>query len=372
MRRHLETATAKLLRDSREAARRAHLRYVVANEGGLLRRGRPGHFTYVDAQGRRVKNSATLSRIASLAIPPAWQRVWICASPNGHLQATGYDARGRKQYRYHPEWRAVRDHAKYADIVPFVRSLPRLRRALARDLRGAALTKARVVASVVDLLERTQIRVGNAKYARENDSYGLTTLQNRHARVVGDRLELSFRGKSGKPWSTTLRARPLAKVVKGCRKLPGKLLFQYLDERGKRHKVTSTDVNAYLREHMGGAFSAKEFRTWAGTLLTCKALFGSEPCTSGRSGKLNVARAVKNVAMELGNTPAVCRKSYVDPLLFDCYLAGELHRAFERCQTQARRIRPAELSVDEQTVALLLESLGRGKPLVLSAVGARA
>jgi DNA topoisomerase-1 len=349
-----------LLHDSRAAAKKAHLRYVGSDEAGLERRGRPGRFRYFDARGRPVKDVATLSRIASLAIPPAWTRVWICPFPQGHLQATGYDVRGRKQYRYHPAWRSLRDRAKYSDIVPFARALTRLRPAVARDLRAPVLSKKRLVATIVTLLERTQIRVGNEKYAHDNDSYGLTTLRTRHATVGRDGVKLSFRGKSGKRWQATVRSRELAEVVRRSRQLPGRKLFKYLDEKGKCHAVTSADVNAYLHEHMGPAFSAKEFRTWAGTLSTCKLLFGSEMCKNSRHGARVVSEALDCVAAELGNTRAVCRKAYVDPLLFDCYLQRELHRRFEGYLARARRRRPRGLSVDEQAVISLLESLGRG------------
>jgi DNA topoisomerase-1 len=316
-----------------------------------------------------VTNSVTLARIAALAIPPAWRDVWICPSASGHLQATGYDARGRKQYRYHPDWRALRDRAKYSDIVPFARALPRLRRAVARDLRTPKLGKRRVLATVVRLLERTQIRVGNEKYVHDNDSYGLTTLRNRHAHVVGDTVQLRFRGKSGKKWRATVRARSLAAEVRRCRKLPGSRLFQYLDEQGRRRTVSSADVNAYLHENMGPSFSAKEFRTWSGTLNACKALLASEPCTSVRAGNRTVLQALDSVAAELGNTRAVCRKSYVDPLLFDNYLKNALHERFRACLSRARQRREPGLSLDEQALVLLLEAAGRGRPRLLAGGG---
>jgi DNA topoisomerase-1 len=359
-----------LLHDARAAARAAKLHYVTSNEPGIERRGSKGRFRYFDANGRRVRNAATLRRVESLVIPPAWQNVWIARSANAHLQATGFDARGRKQYRYHPDFRRIRDREKYRDILPFVHALPRLRRAVQRDLRGRELSKEYVLAAVVSLLERTQIRVGNEKYAQDNASYGLTTLRSQHARVAGDALELRFRGKSGKLWSTSVRDRRLAAAVKRCRELPGQLLFQYLDARGRSHRVTSSHVNAYLHERMGEKFSAKEFRTWAGTLSACTNLFGCEPCTSQRRAKQNVRRALERVADELGNTVAVCRKSYVDPRLFDCYVQGELHRRFERCLSEARRHPVHGLSREELAVSRLLEGLRGKEAAVARAVSA--
>jgi len=361
-----------LLRDSAAAAKKARLRYVEAGGDGIERRGRPGRFSYFDAKGRRVRSATTLARIASLAIPPAWRDVWICASPHGHVQATGHDAKGRKQYRYHAEWRKVRDHAKYADIVPFVHALPRLRRAVARDLGRSGVGKPRLVAAVVRLLDRTPIRIGNERYAQENDSYGLTTLRKRHAVLSGDTLKLRFRGKSRTQWQTDVRDRTLASVVKEAARLRGRPLFQYRDERGRGGAVSSSDVNAYIQEHMGAPFSAKEFRTLAGTLSACKLLFGSEPCASARHGKGIVLDVLDHVAEELGNTRAVCRKSYVEPLLFDRYLEGELTRPYERCLAQARRGRMAGLTVDERALVLFLESVGRGAPRKAATVHALA
>lgn len=362
-----------LLRDSLAAAKRAGLRYVTSERDGIERRGKPGRFQYFDARGKRLKHASTLARIASLAIPPAWQRVWICPFADGHIQATGYDVKGRKQYRYHGEWRKIRDHAKYADIVPFVHALPRLRSSVERDLRAPGLAKARVVAAVVRLLERTQIRIGNEKYAQDNDSYGLTTLRMRHAQFASDTLELKFRGKSGKPWRAKVRDRTLVNVVREAGRLRGRLLFQYRDASGAQGAVTSSDVNAYIREHMGESFSAKEFRTLAGTLSACKLLFDAEPCASARHGKSVVVKVLDQVAGELGNTRAVCRKSYIDPLLFDCYLQSELHHLYERCLARARHGRERGLSVEERALLLFLESLGRGSsPRVVHALASRS
>jgi DNA topoisomerase I len=331
---------------------------VTPGEPGIERRGSPKRFRYVDAAGRPVRDRATLDRIAALAIPPAWKNVWISPSPKGHVQATGFDARGRKQYRYHAEWRKVRDRAKYEDILPFVRALPLLRRRLARDLRRRPLTKDKVIATVLGIMERTQIRVGNREYARDNASYGLTTLRNRHARIEGNRVELRFRGKGGKPWRATLRDRRLASAMKRCRELPGQLLFQYVDDGGQTRPVTSSDVNEYLHAATGRPFTAKAFRTWAGTLLASLNLLELEPSSSERQAKRQLLEATGKVSEVLGNTLAVCRRSYVDPRVIDCHLRGELRKRLRSSLRHARRHPHAGLSVEEAAVGHLLGSLG--------------
>jgi len=245
---------------------------------------------YLDAKGRRVSDRARLARIQSRVISPAWERVWICPSAQGHIQATGYDAKGRKQYRYHSQWRALRDQAKYEGILPFVRALPRLRQRVERDLNRRGLDKNRVIATIAQIMERTQLRVGNEKYAQSNHSYGLTTLRDQHARVNGGRVEFKFRGKSGTVIHATIRDKRLAAAVKRCRDIPGQILFQYIDESGNNRPVTSTDVNAYIREATGQAFTAKAFRTWAGTLLACAHLLGCDP-VKGRAMLPSNARA---------------------------------------------------------------------------------
>jgi DNA topoisomerase I len=348
----------RLLRDSKAAADAAHLHLVTPGEPGIERRGSPRRFRYVDASGRPLRDQAVLDRISALAIPPAWKNVWISPSPRGHVQATGFDARGRKQYRYHPEWRKIRDRAKYEDILPFVRALPSLRRRLARDLRARSLTKNKVIATVLGIMQRTQIRVGNREYARDNASYGLTTLRNRHARIQGDRVELRFRGKGGKPWRATLRDRRIASAMKRCRELPGQLLFQYVDDNGRNRPVTSSDVNAYLRSATGRPFTAKAFRTWAGTLHASLSLLEVEPSSSERVAKRQILEATDKVSELLGNTVAVCRRSYVDPQVFDCHLRGELRRRLRNSLRQARRHPRRGLSVEEAAVGNLLRSLG--------------
>jgi DNA topoisomerase-1 len=365
-------STTKLLRDSRAAADAARLRLVTAGEPGLERRGPPRRFRYLDARGRLVSDRKTLARIRALAIPPAWKRVWISRSSKGHVQATGVDARGRKQYRYHPEWRKVRDRAKYENILPFVRALPRLRRRLARDLGRRALTKDKVVATVLGVMQRTQIRVGNREYARDNASYGLTTLRNRHARIHGDRVELRFRGKGGKAWRATVRDRRLAAAMKRCRDLPGQLLFEYLDDAGDVHPVTAADVNDYIHRATGQPFTAKAFRTWAGTLLASLSLLDVEPGGSLARSKRQVVQATRRVSEVLGNTVAVCRRSYVDPLVIDCHLRGELHAHLMRSFRHARRHRRAGLSVEESAVGHLLRALGSAPHPGAPSAGRRA
>jgi DNA topoisomerase-1 len=351
---------ADLLRDGKAAARAAMLEYADPNGPGIERRRVKGAFVYFDAKGRRVRDRARLTRIQALVIPPAWERVWICPSAHGHIQATGVDAKGRKQYRYHSQWRALRDQAKYEDILPFVRGLPRLRQRVERDMRRHGLDKNKVIATIVQIMERTQIRVGNEKYAQSNHSYGLTTLRDQHAHVNGAKVEFKFRGKSGKIIHATIRDKRLAAAVKRCRDIPGQILFQYIDEHGNNHPVTSTDVNAYIRETMGQAFTAKEFRTWAGTLLACAHLLGCEPCRSQNAGKKVLVRAAEVVSAQLGNTVAVCRKCYIDPLVFNCYLEGNLR---ERLRSFLAHVRPVPtLSPLEAAVARFLESLRTQRP----------
>jgi DNA topoisomerase I len=351
----------RLLRNSQAAADAARLRLVTPGEPGIERRGSPKRFRYVRAPATPVRDRATLDRITALAIPPAWKNVWISPSPKGHVQATGFDARGRKQYRYHAEWRKIRDRAKYEDILPFVRALPRLRRRLARDLGRRPLTKDKVIATVLGIMERTQIRVGNREYARDNASYGLTTLQDRHARIQGDRVELRFRGKGGKPWRATLRDRRIASAMRRCRELPGQLLFQYVDDGGRNRPITSSDVNAYLRSATGRPFTAKEFRTWAGTLHASLGLLEVEPSDSEREAKRQLLAATERVSEMLGNTVAVCRRSYVDPLIFDCHLRGELRKRLRNSMRHARRHPSRGLSVEEAAVGHLLRSLGNAR-----------
>lgn len=309
------------------AAKTARLRYVTDAVPGITRIGRPGRFRYRDPAGRIVRDNAVLERIRTLVIPPAWTDVWICPDENGHVQATARDAKDRKQYRYHARWRATRDADKYGQLHDFVRVLPTIRNAVRRHLRLAGLPREKILAAVVRLLEATLIRVGNEKYARENGSFGLTTLRNRHVRIHEQRLQFDFRGKSGKHHHIELEDARLAAIVRSCRELPGHELFQYLDEYGERQSVTSTDVNEYLCAISGGrAYTAKDFRTWAGTVLAAAALRQHAVPGSQRQMRKGVVEAIKLVAQKLGNTPSVCRKCYVHPGVMDAYQNGRLAR----------------------------------------------
>lgn len=313
--------------DPEDSARAAGLRYVRDDESGIRRRKRGSGFSYRDPQGRTVTDPRHLERIRKLAIPPAWTDVWICSRANGHLQATGRDARGRKQYRYHPEWRHVRDETKFGRMIVFGEALPKIRRRIGRDLAHGGLPRDKVLAAVVRLLETTLIRIGNREYARQNHSYGLTTLRNRHVDVSGARLRFEFRGKSGKEHSVEIEDRRLARIVKQCRDLPGQKLFQYLDSEGVRQSVSSEDVNSYLHEITGEDFTAKDFRTWGGTVLALSALRQASGGETEKEASSAVVEAVKRVAAELGNRPAICRKYYVHPAVIQAFLEGSLRRA---------------------------------------------
>ena len=308
--------------DEREAAREAGLRYVSDESPGIRRKRAGKSFTYADADGATIRDEETLKRIRSLAIPPAWNDVWICPSPRGHLQATGRDARGRKQYRYHPRWRETRDEAKYGRMIAFAEALPAIRARAEADTSRPGLGREKVLGTVVRLLESTLVRVGNREYARENKSFGLTTMRDRHATIEGTTLRFEFTGKGGKKWSVGLRDRRLANVVRRCQELPGQELFQYLDEEGQRCSVGSADVNEYLREISGQELTAKDFRTWAGTVLAAQALAEVEALDAEAARKSSVVRAVEQVAERLGNTPTICRKCYVHPAVIDAFMDG--------------------------------------------------
>jgi DNA topoisomerase I len=310
--------------DGPDAARAAGLRYVSDAANGIARRRAGTGFHYVAPDGSAVRDAETLARIRRLAIPPAWQDVWICSRDDGHLQATGRDARGRKQYRYHPRWREVRDETKYARMIAFGRALPRVRRRVARDLRRPGLPRAKVLAAIVRLLETTFIRIGNEEYARANESFGLTTLRGRQVRVRGARLDFSFRGKSGVRHEVVLTDRRLAAIVRHVQDLPGEELFQYVDEAGETRAIGSADVNDYLREITGEGFTSKDFRTWAGTLLCAQALARLEAPASQAVARREIVQAVAGAAKALRNTPAVCRKCYVHPVVLESYAAGRL------------------------------------------------
>jgi DNA topoisomerase-1 len=316
--------------ESIEAAQDAHLQYTSPDRPGISRHRSGKGFVYRDARQRIIRNAQTLSRIRSLVIPPAWEKVWISPIARGHLQAVGRDARGRKQYRYHPRYRATRDEAKYDRMMAFAKALPAIRRRTAADLRRRGLPREKVLAAVVQVLEKTLIRVGNEEYARQNKSYGLTTIHNEHAKVRGKRVHFEFRGKSGVEHEIDLEDPRLARIVRKCRDLPGEELFAYVDHDGRAMDVRSTDVNDYLRQIAGDHFTAKDFRTWAGTVLAATALQELETIDTKATAKKNVLRAIESVAKRLGNTRAVCRKCYIHPAIIDSYLDGTLAEALSR------------------------------------------
>ena len=306
------------------AAEEAGLRYVSDESRGYTRQRRGKKFIYFDTEGKAINDESRILRLNRLAIPPAYTDVWICPSPHGHLQATGRDDRGRKQYRYHERWREERDQNKYEKMVVFGRALPKIRRRIKRDLQRRGLPREKVLATVVQLLEKTFIRIGNQEYARENKSFGLTTMRNRHVGVKGARLRFRFRGKSGQEHDIGTEDKRVAKIVKKLQELPGQEVFQYLDEEGVRHQVTSEDVNEYLQEITGEEFTTKDFRTWAGTVMAAMALRAQEAFENQSQARENVKAAIGAVAKMLGNTPAICRKCYVHPAVLETYLAGNL------------------------------------------------
>ena len=310
--------------DPRAVARASGLRYSTDSRPGFTRRRAGKGFTYRDTDGRQIRDLEVIERIRKIVIPPAWTDVWICPWPNGHVQATGRDARGRKQYRYHPRWREQRGAENFARMIAFAKALPSIRRTAERDLRKRGLPREKILGAVVRLLELTLIRVGNDEYARLNRSFGLTTMRDRHATVRGSSVRFRFRGKGGQTHEVGLRDRRLATVIRHCQELPGQELFQYVDEDGELRDVTSDDVNDYLRRASGGDFTAKDFRTWAGTLLAYRALRALQPEDHGPAARRNVVQAMRLTAEKLGNTPAVARGSYVHPAVLDAYLDGTL------------------------------------------------
>ena len=336
------------VREPRGAALAAGLAYVSGEGAGIRRRRAGPGWQYIGADGRTIRDHAVTSRIRALAIPPAWREVWISPSERGHIQATGRDARGRKQYRYHARFRAIRDAAKFDRMLAFARALPRVRGRVARDLGVAGLPREKVLAALVRLLETTLIRVGNEEYARENRSFGLTTLRTTHCAVDGSAVEFRFRGKSGKDHVISVRDRRLAAIVGDCRALPGRALFQYVDPRGRRRAVDSDDVNDYLRRVTGRDFTAKDFRTWAATVLAAAALAKRDPGATNAEAKRQVKAAVDSVAERLGNTPAIARKSYVHPAVIEGYLDGTLRAGMAAPagpDEESRRLRREEQSV---------------------------
>ena len=336
------------------SAEEAGLRYVSDWKPGITRKRNGKGFSYLTADGTPVRDADTLARIRSLAIPPAWQNVWICPSAEGHIQATGYDARRRKQYRYHPRWREVRDQEKYGRIIAFAQALPRIRRRVNRHLKCAGLPREKVLAVVVRLLEATLIRVGNDEYAKSNHSFGLTTMRDEHAQIDGSTIFFDFRGKSGREHEIDLTDRRLARIVAQCQELPGQELFQFVNEQGEVRDVGSQDVNEYLREISGEDFTAKDFRTWAGTVLAAKVLQEFKEFDSQAAAKRNVVRAIEHVAGRLGNTKAVCRKCYIHPAVIDAYLEKSLIETVREETERELREELKSLPPEEAAVLALL------------------
>jgi DNA topoisomerase-1 len=330
------------------------LRYVTDEHPGIQRVKVRDGFKYVGPDGKVIRDRETLGRIKKLVIPPAWTDVWICPRADGHIQATGRDERGRKQYRYHDDYRAARDEAKFDRMVAFGKALPKIRRAVARDLKLPGLPRRKVLAAVVKLLETSLIRVGNDEYAKANGSYGLTTLLDRHAVIKGGLIQFQFKGKSGVKHEIDVQDRRLARIVKASQDLPGQELFQYLDDEGRVCDVGSSDVNEYLRELAGDDFTAKDFRTWAGTVLAALALQEFEAFDSETQAKRNVMAAIKSVAKKLGNTPAVCRSCYVHPRVIDAYLQGTTLDTMRRRTADAMK-RVRDLNPEEAAVLALLQ-----------------
>ncbi|HLG99376.1 MAG TPA: hypothetical protein VKX49_23905 [Bryobacteraceae bacterium] len=350
--------------DPYESARFIGLQYVRHGGHGIARRRAGRGFIYVAPDGRIIRDRATLKRIRSLVIPPAWQNVWICPIPSGHLQAVGRDARGRKQYRYHPLYRQVREHTKFERMVPFANLLPIIRKRVSRDLKLPGSPKNKVIAAIVRLLETSCIRIGNEDYAKENGSFGLTTLRNKHVRVRGSKICFHFKGKSGQVHDIQLEDPKLARIVSKCQCIPGQELFQYIDAGGETYKISSEDVNQYLKETTGEEFTAKDFRTWVGTMEAARLLNQVGPADSPTAANRNYVQVVKRVAQKLGNRPATARKAYIHPAIFESYTDGSLFDAMQsRLQgNSARAARAEELCV----VALILMHQELGKPPILA------
>jgi DNA topoisomerase I len=346
----------KLVAEAMEAAEDAGLRYVGDDRPGYTRKANGDDFDYFDTEGKPIRDEQRLLRLKRLAIPPAWTGVWICPSRNGHIQATGRDARQRKQYLYHERWREVRDENKYDRIINFGKALPKIRRRVARDLKLPGLPRAKVLATVVQLLERTFIRIGNEEYARENKSFGLTTMKDRHVEVRGSTLRFRFRGKSGREHEVDVTDRRIAKIISRLQDLPGQDLFQYVDDNGEVRNVSSQDVNEYLREITGEDFTAKDFRTWAGTVLTALALAAQEKFATKKQAKSNITTAVKAVSAILGNTPAICRKCYVHPEIFENYLNQRSIDGLKQLTEDALEKEDVDLRSSEKAILKFLQS----------------
>ncbi|MDB5839052.1 MAG: topoisomerase [Herminiimonas sp.] len=357
------------------SARQVGLRYVRDDRPGISRKPAKNGFRYTGPDGKPVHDETTLARIRSLAIPPAWTDVWICPYANGHMQATGRDAKKRKQYRYHPRWRSVRDELKYDRMISFGKALPGLRKQVDASLALPGLPREKVLATIVYLLQATMMRVGNEEYARTNQSFGLTTLRDRHVRIDGSAVEFQFRGKSGVRHAIKLSDARVARIIKRVRDLPGQELFQYLDDNGERHSIGSADVNEYIRTHTGEDYTAKDFRTWSGTLLAALALQEFEKFDSEAQAKKNIVQAIESVAKKLGNTPAICRKCYVHPVVIEAYMDGVMLDALQRRAREKMAHELESLSPEEAAVlAFLQERLepAAGKPRAAGKQGAEA
>jgi DNA topoisomerase I len=353
---HANGNGARIAAEALETAEEAGLRYVNESQPGYTRKAKGDDFEYFDTEGKLITEEQRILRIKRLAIPPAWTDVWICPSPNGHIQATGRDAKRRKQYRYHERWREVRDENKYDHILVFGRALPKIRKRVERDLKLSGLPRNKVLATVVQLLERTFIRIGNEEYARENKSFGLTTMKDRHVNVKGSKLRFRFRGKSGRQHEVDITDRRIANIVAKLQDLPGQDLFQYIDDDGAVREISSHDVNDYLREITGEDFTAKDFRTWAGTVLTAMALNAQGRFETKKEAKTNIKTAITAVSKILGNTPPVCRKCYVHPTVLETYLDGNAIEGLKQVTQAAMETERMDLQSSEAAVLRFLEA----------------
>ena len=352
----LDLSAAEAVVDPKEAAEYAGLTYVSDESPGIRRHRKGKGFQYVSPDGGKVDDVTALKRIKTLAIPPAWTDVWICTKANGHIQATGRDARGRKQYRYHARFREVREGTKYQHMLAFAQSLPAIRGKVSEHLGLRGLPREKVLATVVHLLEATLIRVGSDEYAKQNKSYGLTTLKNRHVEVNGSELRFNFKGKSGKVWRLGIRDRRIAKVIRACQELPGQELFQYVDDNGDTRDVTSSDVNTYLKEISGEDVTAKDFRTWHGTVLAALALQEFQKFDNQAGAKKNIKEAIQRVATRLGNTPTICHKCYIHPEILTTYIEGSLLLEVKRKVEAELRDDLPGLKPEEAAVLTLLQA----------------
>src|SRR5436309_8861879 len=356
-----QNSDTKIAADSLEAAEDAGLRYVSDDQPGSSRQRNGEEFEYLDQKGKPIRDEQRLLRIKRLAIPPAWSDVWICPSPNGHIQATGRDARRRKQYRYHERWREIRDENKYDRLVNFGKALPKIRRRLKKGSALTGLPREKVLATIVQLLERSLIRVGNEEYARENKSFGLTTMQDRHVDVKGSKLRFRFRGKSGRQHEVDVTDRRIARIVMKLQDLAGQSLFQYLDDEGNARDITSQDVNEYLREITGADFTAKDFRTWAGTVLAAVALGKLGASETKRQAKANIKHAIGAVAEVLGNTPAICRQCYIHPAVLEAYLNGNSINGFKPNRREEFEKQGTDLASAQKAVLKFLQNCSSEK-----------